>query len=361
MNKNILFTFPVLLTLVCSSCIHNSKIDKKETLSMKVTEVDTLSCDTTNYTIELCPISGMDLWIDSSDMRVQSNLIMRLIDAYNSSVVMNSIITDFDLVMRFESEYENAIVGIMDMDITHVKDPETSSRLEAYKKEMLYLLTANSDTINKDIYNPWIEYNTLYKYLVQKYNVSTFGRIDESMYKRTFHNPQSVPEWSKLKIRRGETNMVAELKGKYDNAKDFDARCIYAIELAHAYEADMDSWSEDDYRNPAIPIMESLMKEQKYSIYLNELWLKWRTLYQDSEGASKDSEIPNHLYNEYRKTCIWSTLTYIKEHPNDMLAINNYLVMAFEENILREGVYSYGNQYILDKYKLFREKYNEVD
>jgi hypothetical protein len=35
--------------------------------------------------------------------------------------------------------------------------------------------------------------------------------------------------------------------------------------------------------------------------------------------------------------------------------------MAFEENILREGVYSYGNQYMLDKYKLFREKYNEVD
>ena len=47
---------------------------------MKVPEVDTLSCDTTNYTIELCPISGMDLWIDSSDMRVQSNLIMKLID-----------------------------------------------------------------------------------------------------------------------------------------------------------------------------------------------------------------------------------------------------------------------------------------
>ena len=47
---------------------------------MKVPDVDTLSCDTTNYTIELCPIFGMDLWIDSSDMRAQSNLIMKLID-----------------------------------------------------------------------------------------------------------------------------------------------------------------------------------------------------------------------------------------------------------------------------------------
>lgn len=361
MKTNILLTFPVLLTLVCSSCIHNSKNDRKETLSMKVTEVDTLFSDTTNYTIELCPISGIDFWIDSSDMTVQSDLIMRLIDAYNSSVVMNSIITDFDLVMRFESEYENAIAGIEDMDITRVKDPEIFSKLEAYRKEMIYLLSADSDTINQEIHSPWIEKYNLYAYLEKKYHVSTFGNIDEDMYHDTFNNCPSVPEWPELIQRRGQKKMITELKGNYDNAKDFDARCIYAIELAHAYEADKDSWSEDDYRNPAIPIMESLMKEQKYSIYLNELWLKWRTLYQDSEGASKDSEIPNHLYNEYRKTCICSTLTYIKEHPNDILAINNYLVMAFEENILREGVYSYGNQYMLDKYKLFREKYNEVD
>lgn len=359
MNKNILFTFPVLLTLVCGSCIHNSKIDKKETLSMKVTEVDTLFCDTTNYTIEISPISGIDLWIDSSDMRVQSNLIMRLIDAYNSSVVMNSIMTDFDLVMRFEFVYENAIVGIMDMDITHVKDPETSSRLEAYKKEMLYLLSANSDTINQEIHSPWIEKFNLYAYLEKKYNVSTFGHIDEDMYLNTYYNCQSVPEWPELIEKRGKKNMITKLKRKYDKANDFDARCIYAIELAHAYEADLDF----GYRNPAIPIMESLMKEQKYSIYLYELWLKWRTLYQDSEGQgpSKDAEIPNHLYNEFRKICISSTLAYIEEHPDDILAINNYLLMSFTENILREGDYSYGNQNVLHKYKLFREKYNEVD
>ena len=37
MNKNFLFTFPVLLTLVCSSCIHNYKKEKKE----KNTNTDT--------------------------------------------------------------------------------------------------------------------------------------------------------------------------------------------------------------------------------------------------------------------------------------------------------------------------------
>ena len=272
---------------------------------------------------------------------------------------MNSIITDFDLVMRFESENERVVKGIEDMDVAQVKDVETFARLESYKKEMLYLLSVNPGTINQEIHSPWIEKNKLNGYLAQKYNVSSFVHIDEDMYYEAYCNSSSVPEWSKLIERRGETNMVAELKEKYDEAKSFDARCIYAIELAHAYEADVDSWAEDDYRNPAIPLMEYLMKEQKYSIYLKELWMKWRTLYQDSEGASKDSEIPNHIYNEYRKICISSTLAYIKEHPDDILAINNYIVMAFEKNILREGVFRYGNQYMLDKYNLFREKYKE--
>lgn len=358
MNKCVLILTTITI-LLFTSCDQFKKVDKNCTNSNFFVFTDSLSEDSMSSLIELRTISDIDIFIRCKTSYKNRELINRLIDAYNSSVIMNNIITDFDLVMRFESVYENAIKGIEAINISYVKDRETNSRLEDYKKEMLYLIAVNSDTINKDIHNPWIEYNTLFTYLSQKYNVSTFGRIDEDMYNKTFDNPPSVPEWSKLVQRRGETNLVAELQEKFDEAERFDARCLYAIELAHAYEADMDSWSEDDSRNPAIPIMESLMKEQKYSIYLNELWLKWRTLYQDSEGASKDSEIPNHLYNEYRKICVCSTLAFIEEHPDDIMAINNYLVMAFKENILREGPFDYGNQYILDKYKLFREKYSQ--
>jgi hypothetical protein len=153
--------------------------------------------------------------------------------------------------------------------------------------------------------------------------------------------------------------MVDELKKKYGNAKDFDARCIYAIELGHAYEADMESWDENDYRNPAITIMEALMKEKKYSLYLNELWQKWRVLYQTSKGASKDSEIPNNIYNDFRNICACTILSYIEKHPDDIKAINEFLVMACKENILREGEFSYGNQNAVEKYYLFPEIYQE--
>lgn len=104
------------------------------------------------------------------------------------------------------------------------------------------------------------------------------------------------------------------------------------------------------------PYQFKLMNEKKYSIYLNELWQKWRVLYQSSKGASKNSEIPNWIYNDYRNVCCSTILSYIEGHPDDIMAINEFLVMACKENVLRYGVFEYGNQYVVEKYYLFSKK-----
>ena len=227
----------------------------------------------------------------------------------------------------------------------------------AFKNEILYLLRVDIDSIDTDIHNPWKAESEIRTFLANKYHMNTFATLTEDMYAEIYNNCPSVPEWSKWIKRRGEKNLVAELKHKYSNTTNFDARCIYAIELAHAYEADIDSWADDDFCNPAVPIMESLMKEGKYSLYLYELWLKWRVLYQNSEGASKDSEIPNIIYNEYRRMCLCSILSHIKNNKDDIMAINEFIVMAYKDNILREGPYKYGNQFAIEEYNLFQEKF----
>ena len=99
------------------------------------------------------------------------------------------------------------------------------------------------------------------------------------------------------------------------------------------------------------------MKEGNYSLYLYELWLKWRVLYQSSVGSSKDSEIPNRIYNEYRRMCLCSILSHIKNNKEEIMAINNFLMMAYKVNILREGDYDYGNQYAVEEYNLSQEKF----
>lgn len=341
-----------MIILFCITCVQNVTSMPNSTDSENSNVLDNY-IDTTYFSDELCILSDIDFYLRKDTSSNNSKLLNRLIDCYNASVIMNSLLTDFDLQMRFDFKYEDVVKAVENMDIEQVNDAETLSKLKDYKKEMLYLLTADVDTVDQDVHNPWKSKYELFSYIAEKYNVEAFGEIDEDSYFDVYNNCPTVPEWGELKEKRGRDNMVAELKDKYNNATDFDARCIYAIELAHAYEKDMDAWGEDVYRNPATQIMESLMKENKYSIYLKEMWEKWRVLYQSSEGASKDSEIPNQIYNEYRKLCIKTILSHIKAHPNDIFAINEFLVISSKHNILREGSFPYGNQYAVDKYYLF--------
>ena len=350
-----------IFILFCVSCNQHAGSTRNNSTVDETILDDSLSNDTSTYSIKLPTLSDLDFWLQNNNSTTDPEKINRLTDAYNATVVMNSLITDFDLQMRFDSEYENVVKAIENINLTHIKDTETLSKINKYKQELLYALRNETDSINQNIHNPWKANDDLYVYLSEKYHVTTFGPLDIDSLLEKFNNCPSVPEWMELIKKRGNDDMVAELEEKYRNAKDFDARCIYAIELAHAYEAAWDSWPDDAHRNPAVSKMESLMKEQHFSLYLLEIWKKWRVLYQDSEGSSKDSEIPNHIYNEYRKICARTMLSHIDKHPNDIMAINFFLVLAFKENILREGVYEFGNQYVIEKYDLFNEKYRDED
>ena len=331
----------VLVILTLASCKHGSSLSSMD--------------DASEHYIEVKTISNKDMWLRNPAPK--SNLCQRLADAYNSAVVMNSIMTDFDLQMRFDMTDE-VVEAAKIMDVTKVRELEVQDSLNAYKEEMLYMLSADPDSVDMNIHNPWKAYYDLFAYLSEKYYIETFGQIDKENIWEEYDHCQSVPEWEELREKRGNEDMVEELKAKYQQAKDFDARCIYAIELCHAYEAYIYSPKADKeyFENPAIPLMQSLMEEGQYSLYLNELWQKWRVLYQSTKGASRDSEIPNWIYNDYRNKCCSTILSYIEEHPQDMQAINQYLLMACKENILRYGVFEYGNQYVVEKYYLFSKK-----
>ncbi len=301
-------------------------------------------------------VSDMDLWLQTTPSELKTAALQRLVDAYNSAVVMNSLITDFDLQICQDFMHDAAVKAIKDINLTVVKDPETLSKLQAYRKEMLYLLSVNPDSVDQEVHNPFKAKDDLAAYLSKKYNIKTFGRFDEKKVTADFYNCPGVPEWGKLIEQRGKKNLSQELNAKYKKAKDFDARCIYSIELAHAYEADEETWL-DTGLNPAVPIMESLMKTGKYSPYLFTLWKTWRVLNQNSRGFSIDADIRNDIYNNYRKICARSIFSYIELHPEDLMAVNEFLLFAYEKNVLRLGEYNYGNQNAVDDYDLFPEKY----
>lgn len=164
-----------------------------------------------------------------------------------------------------------------------------------------------------------------------------------------------VTEWRQLieRKQKEEEGLDEELQRKYDEATDFDARCIYALELFPF----LDTECEYDFESPARIIMESLMKEKRYSLYLYEVWLTWRDALQSTYGGSRYSVKANYLYNAYRNICAHTIFNHIKQHPQDMKAINQFLAMAMQENKQRsEGTVFFGNQYYFQEYNLFVEK-----
>ncbi len=354
MNKYISILLFSLLVLGCKQGATTKGGDVKDSVV-----VDSVPEGSSGYEIDIETLSDKDLWLNSNLTYSDSQLLGKLVDAYNSFLVHNSIMTDFDTQMRFDDMHDSAVVAIKAMDVTKVKDPDVLRKLEDYKNEMLFLLSVDPDNVDKDQHHPWKARGELFDYLAKKYNLNTFGKIDRDTYLSEYEKVPSVPEWNELKHKHGQKGQVKTLLEKYNGTKDFDAKCIYAIELAHAYEADKDAWPSSEDGNPAISCMQSLMKEKKYSLYLFELWVKWRVLYQDTKGASKDSEIPNRIYNNYRNICCCTILSYIKDNPRDIKAINEFLVLASTANIFRHGEWDYGNQYMMDKINLFPEFFDD--
>lgn len=137
----------IIATMIMSivSCNQNKLSTQNEDNGVSNTS-DSLAADTSGHYMEFITLSNRDLWLRVDPSLPKSDLIKRLEDAYNASVIQNSIMTDFDLQMR-GYELNEVIKAIKSIDITRVKDVEILAKLKAYKKEMLCLLSVDPDSI----------------------------------------------------------------------------------------------------------------------------------------------------------------------------------------------------------------------
>jgi hypothetical protein len=74
---------------------------------------------------------------------------------------------------------------------------------------------------------------------------------------------------------------------------------------------------------------------------------------QQNKGLSKSSEIPNDEYDKVREEVAAVILDYIAKHEKDEMAINQFLVIATHDIVLRFGQYPYGNQNTIEHHEIF--------
>ena len=122
------------------------------------------------------------------------------------------------------------------------------------------------------------------------------------------------------------------LQKKYLAEEDFDAKCIYALEMG-CYDFPY-----------AIDYLGELIEDGRYSKYLFEVWVSWRLRAQSQVfGISTWLEIPDNLYDNARLLVARTYASHIAENPSDTLAKLLLMNLIYTENLHRPGGY-YGNE-----------------
>lgn len=296
-------------------------------------------------------MSNMDLSFKSNNNLPNTPLVSDLIDAYNGFLILNSIVCDFELWDRNLNPYAKDTITQMDCSI--IKNDTIRLAAQHYKKQILSILSSDSLKTDTTSFNRVTdEYSKFKTALIDKYHVNNYGELSEETYWKIYDKSNMISNYDSIhSLDKTDSLTALYLKEQIEKETDFDKKCIYTLEYVHTEETDS-----------ILKLLENLMRSDQYSIYLYETWRYWRCLLQDWEyGSSKDSDIPNNIYNQMRMVCANTILNYIVEHPNDIMAINQFIILSAQDNIYRYGSYPYGNQNIIEKAKLFPERYESLE
>jgi len=196
-------------------------------------------------------------------------------------------------------------------------------------------------------------------YLSRAYTMERFVNLPEKEYwknndKKNYIKSANYPAY--LKLRESNLKAALTLLEKISAAPlNFQEYSVYQIEIADQYVKHPDNLGGDP-PGFAADKYKAIIDKRRYSIYLFEAWLKWRAVTQQNNGLSKSSDIPNDKYNNVREQVALTVLNYVSSHPNDKMAINEFLLIATHDIVKRFGSYSFGNQNTVEFHKLFDDK-----
>jgi hypothetical protein len=233
-----------------------------------------------------------------------------------------------------------------------------ASSSEVYR--MIYKSTKKGNESDSMIYKKVGEdyqkaKNEYINYLRFTYPINNFVNMSEEQYwqrndKKNYIKSPDYESYQRLKTSNPKEALTL-LNKISEHTTDFQEHSIYQIELA-------DQHVKNNEHETAIAKYKAILDQEKYSIYLFETWLKWRSAQQSIYGRSKTSHIANDEYNKMREKVALTILEHIRKNEQDEMAINEFLLMAAHDIIKRFGAYPYGNQNSIEYHQLFCEREN---
>ena len=148
-----------------------------------------------------------------------------------------------------------------------------------------------------------------------------------------------------------EDDQVKVMLNELAACSDFDEQCSLWYNWANCEK----SATDDDW---IIVVGRALMESGNYNPMLSHIWIAWRAICQSMNfGSSRDSSIPNHYYNEYRKKCYKACLARIESHPDDIFAMNCAAAIGGRTNMNRFGQNHFGNDAMIEEVMMLPKRF----
>ena len=290
----------------------------------------------------------------------QTPFFSDMVEAYNAFVLLNGIESVFDVWGRYESgEFARESLKYANLDVLRSED------LKGLFRECIGLgkrLFAVDSCSYED--EPFIAFarciEKMDSTLGVRFNVSNYVKINGDIYWDSLDNEtlaKDLIDNYQCKKITGENidskeavHDIELFNKKIKSEKYFNKKCAYAYTFVYHV----------GIHNIDLKVIEELLDDGRYSHFLFFLWRIWRCgvqLSDEEDGLSTWSQIPNKLYNEKRYAIAVATLRHIAGHPDDAVAVNQFLITASLGNILRGGGFPMGNEIFTELFYLGLEAF----
>ena len=250
---------------------------------------------------------------------------------------------------------EDVRKAIQDISADIIKDEELRKAAKVFKDSMLILMKTSPEKWgdDEDAMGHLISFVDKTEEKAFKYydDEDSFAVVLDSVLEKAESIAQ---ERFQRYIDADEENQLKVMLKELNSCKTFDEQCSLWRNWANCEKSVM----EDEWLTA---VGDRLMRSGNYSPLLGRIWLTWRALCQSTHfGMSRDSSIPNHYYNEYRRMCYISCLKRIERHPNDVFAIHCAYSTGGRINLLRFGESMMGNDVLMETVRTMPYRYASV-
>lgn len=285
------------------------------------------------------------------DSLISSHFADSLLQFYNIAIAINTVAYDISTAERYMDEPDlgtDHADALDSINVSGIHDSEIKDALVKTSRKAAEHIRSGKRP-NEQPLDEVSEFRKVF-------NAFRNPLYEAHLSDEEFNSSEILEDYAYIhsKAISDTTTFRSELLQRVLKESDFSKKCVLAREFAYA---NYKSPYRDDLE--LVAVIDHILRADRYSPLLFDLWLMWRTALQKDilSGASNDSAMYNLFYNDMRNRIALVYIAYLSTHPDDKLAFNNFRYLAVGHNITR-NINDFGNNSILDEMYLYDEIWN---